>query len=281
VKTGVARVPKAARRAQVYSVGYDAATIEFFGARRAATHAAFFVPHLRQGMTLVDCGCGPGTITVDLAQLVSPAGVVGLDVERGQIVLASQQAAMQSVSNVRFQQASVYQIPFPDESFDAAFLHGVLEHLLRPVVALKEVRRVLKQGGVLGTRHADFGGFILEPAPPPLDQFASLFERLMRVNGGDPHAGRHQLRWLRKAGFNRLDVSASYDCWTRTPDDAQSNARFLAALVGNCDFASRLVCAGIADRPALERMGRSFVKWGADPNAFAAEAWGEAVAWKE
>ena len=63
--------------------------------------------------------------------------------------------------------------------FDAVFLHGVLEHLQDPVAALVEARRVLRDGGLAGVRHADFGGFLLEPAAPPLDRFATLFERLM------------------------------------------------------------------------------------------------------
>jgi ubiquinone/menaquinone biosynthesis C-methylase UbiE len=272
---------KAFDRQEVYSVGYDCATAGFFSDRRAATHAAFFLPHLKSGMTLLDCGCGPGTITVDFAGVVSPAQVIGIDIERSQINLARAQATKRGTSNLCFGVASLYELPFSDESFDAAFLHGVLEHLRAPVAALREVRRVLKRGGVLGARHADFGGFILEPAPPPLDQFAPLFEQLMRHNGGDPKAGRHQLRWLRESGFDRIEVSASYDCWTRTPDDRRRNARFLASLVGDSDFAVQLLETGIADKSTLAEMSKAFLDWSADPNAFAAEAWSEAVAWKE
>ena len=264
----------------VYSVGYDVATTDFFRHRRAASHAAFFLPYVRPNMTLLDCGCGPGTITLDFTDLVAPAVVVGVDIEPDQLRIAQTLATDGKKSDVRFAAADLYALPFPDCAFDAVFLHGVLEHLQAPVTALGEVRRVLKHGGVIGTRHADFGGFLLEPAEPPLDKFALLFERLMVRNGADPMAGRHQPRWLREAGFSQAVVSASYDCWTSTPDETRQNARFLAELVGRSAFASQLIDAGLADSTTLTRMSDSFMAWGRHPHAFAAEAWGEAVAWK-
>jgi len=265
---------------EVYTVGYDDATARFFGARRAATHAGFFLPHLHPGTRLLDGGCGPGSISVELAAIVSPAEVVGIDIEPSQVDLAARQAAERGVSNARFQTADLSALPFPGQSFDAVFLHGVLEHLGDPVRALREVRRVLRRGGVLGARHADFGGFILEPAPAPLDQFATLFERLMLHNGTHPRAGRQQVRWLREAGFSRIEASASYDCWTKTPEEASRSASFLARLVGDSSFSAQLLAAGLADRAALQKLSRGFIEWGTNPDAFAAEAWGEAVAWQ-
>src|SRR5262245_54030497 len=96
---------------ETYSVGYERATAEFFGARRAATQAAFFLPHLRAGMSLLDGGCGPGSITIDLATLVAPAKVVGIDIEPTQIDLARTQATKQGVLNVRFEVANLYALP--------------------------------------------------------------------------------------------------------------------------------------------------------------------------
>jgi ubiquinone/menaquinone biosynthesis C-methylase UbiE len=265
---------------EVYSVGYNPETIDFFQHRRATTHAAFFLPQVRPGTRLLDCGCGPGTITLDFATLAAPAGVIGVDREASQLALALTRAAQQRLLNVHFAAADAYALPFPHASFDAVFLHGVLEHLKAPVAALAEVHRVVKSGGAVGVRHADFGGFLLEPAGPPLDRFAALFAQLMRHNGGDPQAGRHQLAWLKAAGFARVQVSASYDCWTATPEETQRHARFLACLVGQSAFASQLLAAGLTDRLTLERMHNAFLEWGVHPHAFAAEAWGEAIAWK-
>ena len=263
-----------------YSVGYDAATIDFFHRRRVASHAAFFISYLCPGMTLLDCGCGPGTMTHDFAAVVAPAGVMGVDVEPDQLRSTQAQAAEQEKSNLRFAAADLYNLPFADNTFDAVFLHGVLEHLRDPVAALVEARRVLRHGGLAGARHADFGGFLMEPAEPPLDRFATLFEGLMIHNGDDPKAGRHQVRWLREAGFEVVAVSASYDCWTATPEETRRNADFLAALVGRSGFASQFIEAGLADPATLTRMSQNFIEWGRHSHAFAAEAWEEAVARK-
>lgn len=272
--------PEALQPSEIYSVGYDSTTVDFFRARRAATHAAFFLPYVHPGMTLLDCGCGPGTITTDLAALVFPAIAVGIDRERHQLPLPLQQAAHRRVVQGHFAVADLYALPFPAATFDAVFLHGVLEHLRDPIAALCEVYRVLRRGGVVGARHADFGGFLLEPTPSPLDQFAEVFARLMAHNGADPQAGCHQIRWLRAAGFDRIVASASYDCWTRTPEETDRNATFLANLVGASAFATQLLETGIADRATLERMRQGFLAWGTQWHVFAAEAWGEAVAWQ-
>ena len=146
-------------------------------------------------------------------------------------------------------------------------------------IRLKHSVRLVGCSGMVaspGRRHADFGGFLLEPVAPPLDRFATLFEELMIHNGSDPKAGRHQVRWLQEAGFEVVAVSASYDCWTATPEETRRNADFLAALVGRSGFASQLIEAGLADHATLTRMSNGFIEWGRHPHAFAAEAWGEA-----
>ena len=75
-----------------YSHGYGAAA-EFMSQRTAYTHAAFFLPHLSSGMSLLDCGCGPGTTTVSLAEILAPGEVVGIDIGESQIELARAHAA--------------------------------------------------------------------------------------------------------------------------------------------------------------------------------------------
>ena len=111
--------------------------------RRTGAVAAFLAPHLRGGMRLIDCGCGPGSITVDLAQAVAPGRAIGVDLREDALIHGRTLARERGIASVAFHAASVYRLPYADGSFDAAFACAVLQHLAAPLAALKEIRRVL------------------------------------------------------------------------------------------------------------------------------------------
>lgn len=94
--------------------------------------AGFFLPHLRPGMRVLDCGCGPGSITMGLAAHVAPGEVIGIDLDPTHIALARRRAADAGLANVRFARADIYTLPFPDAAFDAVFCHSILSPRLPP-----------------------------------------------------------------------------------------------------------------------------------------------------
>ena len=104
----------------------DAETIRYLQRRGMAREAAFFLPYIRPGMTLLDCGCGPGSITLELAEALAPGEVLGIDRDSSRIEIATRLASERGVANVRFQTADVLELPFPDARFDAVFAHAVL-----------------------------------------------------------------------------------------------------------------------------------------------------------
>src|SRR5919202_1984497 len=89
--------------------------------RTAAADAAFFLPHLRRGARVLDVGCGPGSITVGLAEAVAPGEVIGVDAEPLQIERAEALAEGRALANLRFEVANAYELPYPDASFDARY----------------------------------------------------------------------------------------------------------------------------------------------------------------
>ena len=99
--------------ADVYLHGHHASVLASHGARSAADSAAYLLPHLREGMRVLDVGCGPGTITLDLADAVGPAGaVVGVENVEGPLAHARRNAAARGDLRTRFELADVMALPY-------------------------------------------------------------------------------------------------------------------------------------------------------------------------
>jgi SAM-dependent methyltransferase len=159
---------------------------------------------------------------------VAPGAAVGLDINAEDIRFAQRYATEQGSPNVRFETATVYELPYADASFDAVFSHALLEHLREPLRALQEMHRVLKPGGVLGVRAPDYAGNLIAPEDPQVTRFWELYERLARHNGGNPRIGKHLRALLREAGFTAIESSASYDCWPTGDGHALAEPPFVA-----------------------------------------------------
>ena len=140
----------------VYSHGHHRSVVEDHARRTAQDSAAFLIPHIKPTDTILDLGCGPGTITADLAELVPQGRVVGGDPVESVLKQAAEYAQSRGVSNVTFEKIDGNQLSFPDDSFDVVTCHQVLQHVKDPVGILKEMRRVVKPGGIVAAREADY-----------------------------------------------------------------------------------------------------------------------------
>jgi SAM-dependent methyltransferase len=246
--------------------------------RTAAQEAAFFLPHLRRGMRLLDCGCGPGSITVGLAEVVAPGRVVGLDLETRQVQAGRALAADRGLTTVQFETGDVYALPFPDGSFDAVFAHMVLFHLNDPLRALREMRRVLAPGGVVGIRDADEGATLMAPTLPLIDELQALQMRLLDHHGASPFYARHQRRLLLEAGFARSEGQVSV-FGGGTPELTRRHAAIVQARLRGPAAAELAIEQGWVTRERLEAMLDAMRAWGERPDAFYAMTICSAVGW--
>ena len=184
-------------RPPAYTHGHHESVLRSHRWRTAENSAAYLIPHLRPGLTLLDVGCGPGTITTDFAARLSPARVCGIDPSADVV-----SAAQRDHPGIEFATGDVYSMPFDDGSWDVVHAHQVLQHLPDPVAALKEMRRVVRPGGIVAARDSDYAAFTWHPADERLMRWLALYHDIARSNGGEPDAGRY-LRLSQWTGLAR------------------------------------------------------------------------------
>lgn len=266
---------------EAYMHDYEGAlTEQVIASRTADVHGAFFLSYLRSGMNVLDCGCGPGTITAGLAQTVSPGQVIGVDLEKSQLELARANAANLGLTNASFECCDVYELPYEENKFDAVFSHAMLEHLRDPLAVLTEMRRVLKPGGLVGIRCIDLAATLISPTDATLSKAFDIWLKYRQHCGGDPFMGRRLRALLREVGFAETVGSASSETWG-TPHLAQTIMSALMDEFTGPKIAKTAIQLGWADEAQVKRTVNALKAWGDHPDAFMAIVWCEAVGWKE
>lgn len=180
-----------AREQATYTFGHHASVLKVHGSRTAQDSAAFLLPHIQPHYHILDVGCGPGTITADLAERVPQGKITGIDF--AETVLESARAHVQGrgLTNCTFEAVDANALPYADASFDVVFCHQVLQHVKDPVGILKEMKRVARPGGIVAAREADYKSFAWYPGPEGLDRWLELYRKTARACGGQPDAGRY------------------------------------------------------------------------------------------
>lgn len=246
-----------------YVHGHHESVLRSHQSRTVENSAAYLLEDLDRGRSILDVGCGPGTITVDLAARVAPGEVIGIDPSSEVVETAR---ALDVPPNCRFEVGDTYALAFDDDRFDIVHAHQVLQHLVRPVDALAEMRRVVRTGGVVAARDADYASFHWAPASAPLDRWLALYHRICDANEVEADAGRHLLRWARAAGFT--DVTVTSTSWVfATPESRAWWSDLWADRVTKSTYAQQAVALGLADEGELADIAAGFRSWATDPDA--------------
>jgi ubiquinone/menaquinone biosynthesis C-methylase UbiE len=260
----------------MYTHGHHDSVLRSHRWRTVRNSAAYLIPHLQAGQQVLDVGCGPGTITIDLARLVAPGNVVGLDNEPAPLEPARTDAQRQGVGNVSFAIGDVYQLDYPDGTFDVVHAHQVLQHLAEPVAALREMRRVCKTGGYIAARDADFTALAWYPPKTGLDRWLDMYRRVARSNRAEPDAGRHLLSWARAAGLGEITCSATAWCFA-TPEERAWWGDLWAQRVTSSALADQALERQLATREDLEDMADGWRHWAEQDDGWFAVLHGEVL----
>ncbi|MBD8059922.1 class I SAM-dependent methyltransferase [Cellulomonas sp. JH27-2] len=263
----------------IYTHGHHESVLRSHRWRTAENSAAYLLGVLEPGQSLLDVGCGPGTVTLDLAKRLAPGEVVGIDMSATVIESARAAGKDADAANVTFDVADAYALPYADDSFDVVHAHQVLQHLSDPVAVLREMRRVAKPGGFVAVRDADYAGMTWFPSSPGLDEWLALYHEVTQANGAEADAGRRLLSWVREAGFDPAGIVPSAGVWCyATPEDRAWWAGLWADRSVASNFAAQAIDHGLADEVGLELLADAWREWGQQPDGWFSVLHGEVLA---
>ena len=250
-----------------YLHGHAESVLRSHRARTAANSAAYLLGRLRPGLSLLDIGSGPGSITADLARLVAPGRVAAMETSEEILALTRAGVAAAGGPEVDYLVGDVHALDLPDDCFDVVHAHQVLQHVADPVQALREMVRVCRPGGVVAVRDGDYGAFAWFPASPGLDRWLELYRAAARATGGEPDAGRRLLGWAHAAGCRRVTASSSTWCYA-DPESRTAWGEGWADRILHSAVATQLLASGLADADELAAISAAWRDWSAQDDGW-------------
>lgn len=240
---------------------------------------AFIKDIISRSTSILDIGCGPGSITQGLAKLAPEAEVIGVDISENQIQLATELAKTESSENLSFQQASIFELPFADNSFDLIYCQTVFVHIPEHKKALAETKRVLKPKGVLAIREVINSYAVLFPVSEILQKLKTVFYNGLIAAGGSPDIGMLMGEKLLAAGFQNLKQSVA---WERSPEDETKNDYYINIVspVIYGELGGKAVRNGWITEQDLEELETVCLELSNNPNAMWAIPFIESIAMK-
>ncbi len=261
-----------------YTHGHHASVLAAHGRRTIANSAAYLEPHLVAGRSLLDVGCGPGTITADFAARLAPGRVVGVDAAPAAIAAARQNAADRGVgASLELIVGDALALPVADGDFDVVHAHQTLQHVADPVALLREMSRAAAADGLVAAREVDFSATTWFPLLPGLELWLDVYRRVHRATSGEPDAARHLRAWSRAAGLRDARFTASSWLFTE-PDERAWWGGAWADRAVESDFARHAVDGGHARADELQRISAAWREWAAAEDGWFTMTHGELLA---
>lgn len=156
---------------------------------------------------VLEAGCGVGAQTVTLARNSPGAIITSVDISEASLNEAERRVKECGLTNVTFQKADIFNMPFAAGSFDHVFVCFVLEHLAHPLQALNALQLLLKPGGTITVIEGDHGSACFHPDSDAARKAIRSQVELQRRAGGNANIGRELYPLLCRSGFDLVRVS--------------------------------------------------------------------------
>jgi ubiquinone/menaquinone biosynthesis C-methylase UbiE len=230
-------------------------------------------------MKILDIGCGPGSITIDFAHHVPQGTVTGLENVPDPLPAARNLAAAQGLTNITFMEGDIHSLPFPDSTFDIVHVHQVLQHIADPIQGLKEMRRVVKKGGIVSARES--AGMSWYPPNEGITKWKELYERMGRASGGNPHPGSQIHVWAMKAGFEEGAIKRSSGSWCfSSAEERRYWGGSMVERTRSSGYAKRAVEGGFLSVEESEEIADGWEAFVEDEEGWFGMLHGEILCWK-
>jgi SAM-dependent methyltransferase len=238
---------------------------------------------LKPESTVLDIGCGPGVIAIDVAREVGEGHVTGLDLIPDRVESAIARAAEEGVHNVEFLQGDALALPLEDDSFDLVYSTFALEHIADRVTALREMKRVAKPNGLVICVALDISTAVFYPPCPSMEAIYRGWARLPETPNPDtvdPGLGRRMYSLGVEAGFGSVEIELfgipNFMATSAQPENVHKTfvqARHHAGK--DHKMFKRLVEAGFLSIDLSDRAHVELEAWRSHPGAFF--SWGTGV----
>jgi len=257
-----------------YSFGYKEGMLDYL-TYRALKSLGFVLSYLRPDMAVLECGCGHGVATFEIAKKLTNGTVVGMDIHKDLVQANNKKAQQSNITNLKFEVANILELPYPENSFDLVYMQAILVHIRNPINALREARRVLKEEGLILAREPIMDRAIFSPENPLFQESFELIERTIKSYGGDPGVGRKLWPLLDEAGFRDIMISSSWE----QPDSLEEWPFFYESWVKAMegDVAKIVLENGWSDEKHLTEISNAWIELGNKKIGYVASPWGEAV----
>jgi ubiquinone/menaquinone biosynthesis C-methylase UbiE len=253
--------------------------VDGYRSRELASKCPPLIPYLRPGAAVLDVGCSVGAMTVEVAQIVHPGPVVGVDIVESAIAEARDLVEKGRIDNVTFQVGDTYHLDFEDQTFDVVYSLALLVWLHDPIRALKEQKRVTKRGGWVAASTGDYGTMVVYPPCPAFEKFIAALHHLNDPADTKVFAnldmGREALAVFSEAGFEDIRLEG-YVARAEQPyvgsDHFEQRCQMWRSLLDtygpSAPAIDKLVRLGVLNRETILAAQNEIEMWHDHPHAF-------------